>query len=400
MNIVIYRGKYQYDVVNLFISNVIYFLQKKQFNVTVIDLEESDHMNQIIEIFSTQNIYCVISFNGIGVDIKQLDNGQYLYDLVNTIFLSIYVDHPSYHMGRLSENIKNYLCCFNDKEHVEYVNELLPNHHEIAFFLPHGGLTNNMGQNNQIKTLEEYKNIKSLNIVFAGTFFGNNIKEWENINVDFPKYILDEVSNLMIFDDYLSIHQAFKIIFEKYKIKFSSVGKVKLVSIYSMVQGYIRNNLRIKLINELLNSGLQITVCGNGWENFAKENKNINYIGALDIEENLELIKKAKILVNVTPTLRNGSHERVFTGMLNNTVLFSDRSRYYDEFFENEKDILYYSFNSLDKDIERLKSILSDDKKLFEISQNAYEIANKYHTWENRVDTMIEMVNLSKFMDM
>ena len=56
MNIVIYTGKYQYDVVNLFISNVIYFLQKKQFNVTVIDLEESDHMNQIIEIFSTQNI--------------------------------------------------------------------------------------------------------------------------------------------------------------------------------------------------------------------------------------------------------------------------------------------------------------------------------------------------------
>ena len=105
------------------------------------------------------------------------------------------------------------------------------------------------------------------------------------------------------------------------------------------------------------------------------------------------------MLINSSPTLRNGSHERVFTGMLNNTVLFSDRSRYYDEFFENEKDILYYSFNSLDKDIERLKAILSDDKKLFEISQNAYEIANKYHTWENRVDTILDMVKLSKLMD-
>ena len=39
------------------------------------------------------------------------------------------------------------------------------------------------------------------------------------------------------------------------------------------------------------------------------------------------------------------------------------------------------------------------NKKLFEISQNAYEIANKHHTWENRVDTMLEMVNLSKLMD-
>ena len=105
MNIVIYIGKYQYDVVNLFISNVIYFLQKKQFNVTVIDLKESDHMNQIIEIFSTQNIYCVISFNGIGVDIKQLDNGQYLYDLVNTIFLSTPTTLGSVNKNIASSNV-------------------------------------------------------------------------------------------------------------------------------------------------------------------------------------------------------------------------------------------------------------------------------------------------------
>ena len=85
--------------------------------------------------------------------------------------------------------------------------------------------------------------------------------------------------------------------------------------------------------------------------------------------------------------------------MLNNTVLFSDRSRYYDEFFEDEKNILYYSFNSLNDDIKKLKEILKDDKKLFDISQSAYKIVVKNHTWENRVDTMLEMVNLSKLMD-
>lgn len=398
MNIVIYRGKYQYDVVNLFISNVIYFLQKKQFNVTVIDLKESDHMNQIIEIFSTQNIYCVISFNGIGVDIK-LDNGQYLYDLVNTIFLSIYVDHPSYHMGRLSENIKNYLCCFNDKEHVEYVNEILPNHHKISFFLPHGGLKKTFKEDSKMNNISKYKKQKSIDIVFAGTYQKNIDKKWAEEN-GFPKYILDEVSEILIHDDYASVHKTFNQVCTKYGIKFSTFGKVQLPSILVEIIGYVRSVKRVELIKKIAKSGLNITICGNGWESFVKEHKNINYIGALNIKENLELIKKAKVLINVTPNFTDGSHERVFTGMLNNTVLFSDRSRYYDEFFENEKDILYYSFNSLDKDIERLKAILSDDKKLFEISQNAYEIANKYHTWENRVDTMIEMVNLSKFMDM
>lgn len=399
MNFLIYKGQFQYDVVDLFIDKTIYFLEQKGINTIVVDLNESNAMSQIIETFSTKTIDCVVAFNGIGVDIK-LNNNQYVYDAVNTTFLAIYVDHPAYHIGRLSENLKNQIVCFNDKEHVNYTNEILPNHHKISFFLPHGGLSKNIEENNQIKNLEEYRKQKSIDIVFAGTFGKNSKKKWEEINVDFPKYILDEVSEILIYDDYASVHKTFFDVCNKYSIKFSTIGKVQLSKILSMIMDYVRSYKRAELIKKLANSGLKITICGNAWENFAKEHKNINYIGALDIQENLELIKKAKILVNVTPNFTHGSHERVFTGMLNNAVLFSDKSSYYDEFFEDEKNILYYSFNSLEKDIGKLKEILKDDEKLFAMSQNAFEIANKHHTWENRVDTILEMVNLSKLMDM
>ena len=327
-----------------------------------------------------------------------LNDGRPLYDAANTTLLAVYVDHPTYHISSLTENIKNFLCCFNDKQHVDYINEILPNHHKISFFLPHGGLTTNIEEDNQIKTFEKYKKQKTIDIVFAGTFLNDIEKPWHD-NLAYPSKLLDEVFELFMYDDYLSIQEAFKIVFDRNKILFSSIGKIQLSNLYRVVQNYIRSYSRILLIKKLSESGLNITICGNGWENFAKEHKNINYIGALDIKENLELIKKAKVLINVTPTLRNGSHERVFTGMLNNTVLFSDRSRYYDEFFEDEKNILYYSFNSLNDDIKKLKEILKDDKKLFDISQSAYKIVVKNHTWENRVDTMLEMVNLSKLMD-
>ena len=208
--------------------------------------------------------------------------------------------------------------------------------HKISFFLPHGGLTKNIEEKNKIKSFIEYKKQKSIDIVFAGTFLNDIEKPWHD-NLAYPSKLLDEVFELFMYDDYLSIQEAFKIVFDRNKILFSSIGKIQLSNLYRVVQNYIRSYSRILLIKKLSESGLNITICGNGWENFAKEHKNINYIGALDIKENLELIKKAKVLINVTPTLRNGSHERVFTGMLNNTVLFSDRSRYYDEFFENEK---------------------------------------------------------------
>ena len=396
MNILVYKDEWAYSVVNLFVENSVYFLRKKGHNVTIIDANNSDAINILLNIFNTQIVDLVINFGKATNPI--LNDGRPLYDAANTTLLAVYVDHPTYHISSLTENIKNFLCCFNDKQHVDYINEILPNHHKISFFLPHGGLTTNIEEDNQIKTFEKYKKQKTIDIVFAGTFLNDIEKPWHD-NLAYPSKLLDEVFELFMYDDYLSIQEAFKIVFDRNKILFSSIGKIQLSNLYRVVQNYIRSYSRILLIKKLSESGLNITICGNGWENFAKEHKNINYIGALDIKENLELIKKAKVLINVTPTLRNGSHERVFTGMLNNTVLFSDRSRYYDEFFEDEKNILYYSFNSLNDDIKKLKEILKDDKKLFDISQSAYKIVVKNHTWENRVDTMLEMVNLSKLMD-
>ena len=396
MNILVYKDEWAYSVVNLFVENSVYFLRKKGHNVTIIDANNSDAINILLNIFNTQIVDLVINFGKATNPI--LNDGRPLYDAANTTLLAVYVDHPTYHISSLTENIKNFLCCFNDKQHVDYINEILPNHHKISFFLPHGGLTKNIEEKNKIKSFIEYKKQKSIDIVFAGTFLNDIEKPWHD-NLACPSKLLDEVFELFMYDDYLSIQEAFKIVFDRNKILFSSIGKIQLSNLYRVVQNYIRSYSRILLIKKLSESGLNITICGNGWENFAKEHKNINYIGALDIKENLELIKKAKVLINVTPTLRNGSHERVFTGMLNNTVLFSDRSRYYDEFFEDEKNILYYSFNSLNDDIKKLKEILKDDKKLFDISQSAYKIVVKNHTWENRVDTMLEMVNLSKLMD-
>ena len=398
MNILLYKGTYQYNVINEFINNCINILKNKNCNVIVIDekLEQENTFNKIVETFSNILIDVVIDFGAVGSHIKF--NNECIYNITNSTYLAIFVDHPAYHIGKLSENIKNYLCCFNDKQHVEYINSLLPNHHKIAFFLPHGGLAGSNKEKKQNSTFSEYKKQKSIDIVFAGTFLNNIEKPWQN-NLDYPSKLIDEVFELFMYDNYLSVQESFKIIFEKNKIRFSEIGKIQLANLYKLFQDYIRPYSRILLIKELSQSGLNITICGDGWSVFAKKYKNINYIGTLDIKDNLELIRKAKVLINVTPTLRNGSHERVFTGMLNNTVVFSDKSRYYDDFFEDEKSILYYSFNSLDKDIEKLKTILSDDKKLFEISQNAYEIANKYHTWENRVDTILDMVKLSKLMD-
>ena len=396
MNILVYKDEWSYSVINLFVENSVYFLRKKGHNVTIIDSNDADAINILLNIFNTQIVDLVINFGKATNHI--LNDGRSLYDVANTTLLAVYVDHPAHHIPSLTENIKNFLCCFLDKQHVEYVNELLPNHHKISFFLAPGGLKESFEKDNQIKTFEEYKKQKSIDVVFIATPYKTFTRAWQNED-DFPKYILDETCDELLNDDYASVHQTFFNVCNKHGLKFSTIGKVQLSKFLVDIINYVRGYKRIEIIKKIAKSGLKITVCGNGWEELLKEYKNIIFVRAMDVRDSFELIKKAKVLISNNPIFTHGANERPFTGMLNNTVIFSDKSRYYDEFFEDEKNILYYSFNSLDEDIEKLKNILKDDKKLYEISQNAYEIANKHHTWENRVDTMLEMVNLSKFMD-
>jgi len=398
VKILVYKGSYQYGVVDLFIDEVIKFLKLKVKEVIVCDLSQENAGKSLEEIFSKNLIDCVIGFNGFGVDIK-VNNTQSIYDVVNTNFLAIYVDHPAYQLNRCIEPIKNYLSCFNDRKHVEYLYKTLPTNHKISFFLPHGGF---LGKD-KITDKEEFKIQKKIDLFFAASFLGDGERQWKK-NTHYLSDILDEVADILIKDDYISTHEAFERVFEKESISFSSISNVQLGKLYREMMFFIRGYKRVTLINSLIQSGLNIVLCGKGWKNYIdnlpkKLADRIDYRDGLDVKKTLELTRNSKVTINLSSILSNGSHERVFSGMLNQSLIFTDRSTYYDEDFENKKNILYYSFTDLEGSIANLKEFLNDDNKLYEASSNAYDIAIKKHTWKNRVDKIVQMIELSKDMD-
>lgn len=50
--------------------------------------------------------------------------------------------------------------------------------------------------------------------------------------------------------------------------------------------------------------------------------------GAIDYIQLIKEIKKSKILLHDTPYSQNGSHERILTGMLNKTLVLSNKNNY------------------------------------------------------------------------
>lgn len=390
MKILIYKGSSQYGALNLFSELLQKSFNKIGHSIQIFDLTTQNAYQNLIELLST-NIYdLIIGFNGMGCEL--LVGDESIYNITKTHFLGIFVDHPAHHMSRLTAPSHFFLASFLDKTHIDFIQNIIPDSQKIKFFMPLAGIEESI---DSWENFEKYKQTKDIDILFTGSYFGAPKKEWEN-NPNLPTKILDEATKLLIDNDYMNVKEAFDIVFEKNKMRFSIIGAAQTATLISFVISYIRQYKRDVILKKLFHSGLPITLYGLGWEPIAKEFKNVNYAGNISTEETAKLTTKAKVIVNLNANFTNGGHDRVFTGMLNGAVVFTDRSHYYDEFYQDKENYLLYSLHSLDKDIEQLRTFLQDDKKLFEMAKKSYAITKQNQTWDIKAKEIEELILFAK----
>lgn len=102
---------------------------------------------------------------------------------------------------------------------------------------------------------------------------------------------------------------------------------------------------------------------------------------------------QSKIVLNIMPLFKAGTHDRIFAAMLNHSISLTDTSSYLDSIFSKDKDIVYYDLNEIEKLPELIKELLDNPYKMKELSKAGYEKANKNHTWENRMKQILEIMN-------
>lgn len=389
MQILIYKGSSQYGAFDYFTASLKSALEERSHSVEIFDLNMPNAMNKLLEIFTNKVFDCVIGFNGLGCDFKAGDES--VYNIVKTHFLGIFVDHPVHHIDRLASPMHYFLASFLDKGHVDFLQNSMPESQVLKFFMPLSG--EEFGKS--IENYEEYKSVKDIDILFTGSNFGTATKKWESID-SIPNYLFEEIAQKLIKDEYISVDEAYTQVMNGYKIAFSSIAKAQMASFLSMVVSYVREYKRNVILKKLFQSGLKITVYGKNWAEIVSEYSNVTNGGEVTLEKTIELTKKAKVVINLNTNFTQGGHDRVFTGMLNHAVVFTDRSTYYDEYFTDEVDYLTYSLNTLESDIEKLRVNLKDDKKLFDMANNAYNITKVNHTWDNRAKYLEEIVSFAK----
>lgn len=381
--ILVYKGDAQYDTLGVFADHCAMELENMGCCVIIIDF--ADVKNSSINLLSQigEKIDAIISFNAIGVDLES-QQGQFVLDYFDAPYYAYLMDHPMHHNYRLSTYLHNYNVICIDKNHLKYIEDHYKNIKTSAM-IAHGGIVSDM--------LIPYENRK-IDVLFTGSYSDPDVilEKLEQLPEDI-KGMAFGVIDLMISECELTEEEAFVKYFIKYGLE-ELIPTIKdwMTGIVQIDQ-YVRNYFRYLLISTLVESGITVNVYGSGWEKFhCLHRENLIVSPPVKYNENLRIIADSKVVLNIMPGFKAGSHERIFNAMLNQSVCVTDSSSYIDEHFTDGKDIILYSIKQIQEVSKIIGSILNDSDKAKQIAMAGYANACENHTWKNRMEEFLQLI--------
>ena len=376
--ILMIQGESQYDAISCFMNDLSDGFRQLGCPVDILAGITKDALDRTIY-FEEYDV--VLSFFGIT---------SVLYDAINrnpnTLFFLFLVDHPYYRYDWLAEQHRNLIVSCIDRNHCNFLQKYYKNIDAVQF-VPHGG---NLSE----KPPKPFAD-REIDVAFFGTCSASN--EYKSIvdqmSEDIMKIMDATIARVMQGE----CIPAEEILIQELRsggIELSEAQLLELFVVLAFADTYIRAKQREKLILHLAKSGLEVHVYGNGWEkDELAQYENIKRHGAVSYTEALDIMTNTKIVINKMPLFLDGSHERVFTAMLNGAVCCTDESGYWKQEFIDGESICFYDFHDLDNLENIIKELLLNLDKAGKIAQNGYDIAIHKHQWKNRAEQILEICN-------
>ena len=128
---------------------------------------------------------------------------------------------------------------------------------------------------------------------------------------------------------------------------------------------------------------------GSGWDSCSWiGHSNLIYGGRVSAEEIIGYMQEAKIVLNTMTWFKDGTHDRVFNGMLAGAVSLTDSSIYMKEEFPDQgieqQKLVMFELGEIEKLPHIVKQLLEDSNWMQQIADRGRMYAEKNHTWKYR----------------
>lgn len=346
--IVSFVGENENGILRQLSHDLMRQLEPEGFSGHVIDLGRSDWLQQFSPLLQ-KGIYVALGHAGIGAGLEI--NGQSLWDAVKVPFVSIMADPPSAVPQNHAVKSRYVANAYIFEEWLRFQKRFIRSAQFSTLAESTGVVPNALC--NQTAWRD-----RSQRMVFVKTGEDPQVRRqtWSNIP---PRWrnVLEEASRCAIGRQTGDITDILVDACVAHNIQTESRQEI-FYFLFQQCDLYVRSYRANELVKALLS--LPVDIYGRGWDHLKGSATTARFHSAIDAGRLYELYADTQFLLNTSPNIASGIHERVGCGLASRCCAVSDRNEFSEK---NLKDIpVFFGFDSFDPDLPTYMSDLYHSK--------------------------------------
>ncbi len=371
--------------------SIVKALRDMGHSVASCDVNDSSSREALVEFLEHPDHFDMsIGFNSMGLEwyVNEDSAPMFPYENVDVPHVSIVLDEPfNKFASGYDLPCKNHLVTYLDRSDHRILDILYPGKNMKKLFLPLGGTTRHE-QVEMVFASKEYDVVVSA----SNWKVGSMRPGWHEEGIDRGiVHVLDDVAEVMQTRP-VSMIAAFEQVLKE-RGMYDAEYLEAMTPYFWPVLRYVKPWRRQQMVRCLAELGRRVDIFGEGWED-VPFTEGMRKHGKVSYKEMIDVISKSKVLVQDEALFNDGAHDRVFTGMLNGAVVVSEYSAYLDEIFEDRQEIFLFDWQHTVEQMGIIDRLLADEPYRLSIAARAYGNAKENHTWQNRVERIMEAVGI------
>ena len=379
------KGQSQYGGTRLFADLAAAAFARAGHQVEMMDLEEtSSPGTAILTHAAVARVDLVFTINIAGEFCDS--NGRTIRDLFNAPHVVWHTDYPLSQVDRLRATPKSTALLFVDPTQIDAIKAVFgPERFDYLGFFPHPAVGEAAADD---ATAAAFRDNRPIEVLWSGTF-QQPTEPWAGVEGP-AKQVLADALDLALATEWTPPHEALGAVLTARGLGPDHPAYGSALESSALLDIEVRQVRRFEFLKAVAKTGVPIRICGVGWEKQLYRFKNAAYEGAVEMTRAVELMRQSRLLLSTNGNFGGGSHERPFTGSLAGAAILSDYSRYYGQIFEPGRDIELFYWQDLAAGMETLQALVADPERSFEHARAAKAKTLAGHTWDRRIELILE----------
>lgn len=328
-----------------------------------------------------QDYDILLTYNKTGANLIDESTGQNLMSLLEVPQVSWLVEHPvTFYADYKKTNSKNRSYIFPNSTHNLFAKKMGLQ----------GKYSNLLFASSEKKITTNFKD-RPFDVCIAAQWRGEADSNafWENMS-GFERKFFEEINQLQNTKDGTDVFIAFLAVAEYYRVPQENI--IDFAFALKALYWYARKNERIKMVQDLVATGLKILlVGGDEWKVVLPNYENVIFVKPCTHQKLIEYYTQSRAVASTN--CFNGANERTFDAMSCGSISISENSPTLTKYFNDTKDILFYERNNAEQKSKIICELLHDHLKGELVAENGREIFMRDHTWASRADDLNNIIN-------